>query len=1062
MRPTKKLIALFAIITIISFHSSAQSRQIKGVLREEIIVREGKLIVYLPDDIRPGDVISGTVVAEPGGRNEKEKSRNLESLQKYKLKIADNIILLSGLPRQSIKTGQIPLRTNFIILEEKYAAIFTKTIILNSSIADPGPLSTQTHALTEAPFRITGPFDGDASNTKCSIDRIPIEILAESPRQTVCNMPQTTSGSHTLTIVENGQTTKKDISTVNLDLSTGKLNLLKGEKTFVDVSISGLQNLPSDATLTVTNTTTGTVTMVGGETQVIPIPPSAVNQSGTFNKKFDLQSVKTGSFSLNVNLDLPEPGTNSKASNHPAALCNCFINEQSYLLPFQICQTLGGSLELPAINNNQPNQSEPGYNNPPIVLFPPPGAMNQQTGLITLQVNSQSNDLVAVIFSEKGISETQWTPIGTAANMGNTWQLNWTAPIGRDGEHIIRARFAGKNNTVNELLTRTYLQLTPASINPLKGERINLTDSSQQLINANLNVQQKAENLRRILEKLAGLRRKFEDLVQQIDKNKTMAEELVAIDKTLEQIPGIFTDSLKKLIDSIAKLKAALPPKPDPAALQQTADDAAQRAKDCEDRLNKLKQEKENAQKELDALNNEIENLLKQLDALHLGNNWVGGHGYNKDGSFWYGYVGDEKSNTNIQGESNNISNKLKDLKKQQNAAQKRVKALDAEIAEAQEDCDKLNKEKEKAEDAANKGNALAAAETQVDELCRQIKALMDALKKWCAAHPGVCNFNPELSGNPRNAAELEAYLSQLNDIIKKKKQKEADLEKTAEEKSNEAQGVANELNAAEAERKAAADDLAKAQKEAERLRAEREKQLEEERAKKRKQEEEERGKTTAPKPAPTLPQPINPSDKQIKFQALSMLRSLYQEYWIDKGPCDCTTKAIALANNTNTAAADVLGGIAIGVMFGPIESLPGLSLGAKLGIGALKAIGSALYGGESFTDELAKNLFDVIGGEIFPKLLESEITGNAANKFAGKGLEELMKEEGIRSTQWEGETTLRECGKVKGKTTMLFNPNTGWVTLLIKIDNCPLIVIKYKVNKDGVPISKPSVTKVQ
>lgn len=72
------------------------------------------------------------------------------------------------------------------------------------------------------------------------------------------------------------------------------------------------------------------------------------------------------------------------------------------------------------------------------------------------------------------------------------------------------------------------------------------------------------------------------------------------------------------------------------------------------------------------------------------------------------------------------------------------------------------------------------------------------------------------------------------------------------------------------------------------------------------------------------------------------------------------------------------------------------------------------------------------------------------------------MKAEGIRSTQWEGETTLRECGKVKGKTTMLFNPNTGWVTLLIKIDNCPLIVIKYKVNKDGVPITKPSVTKVQ
>ncbi|HQV07405.1 MAG TPA: hypothetical protein PKW62_11615, partial [Chitinophagaceae bacterium] len=57
----------------------------------------------------------------------------------------------------------------------------------------------------------------------------------------------------------------------------------------------------------------------------------------------------------------------------------------------------------------------------------------------------------------------------------------------------------------------------------------------------------------------------------------------------------------------------------------------------------------------------------------------------------------------------------------------------------------------------------------------------------------------------------------------------------------------------------------------------------------------------------------------------------------------------------------------------------------------------------------------------------------------------------------WEGETTLRNCGKVKGKTTTLFNANTGWVTMLIKIEGCPLVVVKYKVNKDGVPLSNPT-----
>ena len=363
-------------------------------------------------------------------------------------------------------------------------------------------------------------------------------------------------------------------------------------------------------------------------------------------------------------------------------------------------------------------------------------------------------------------------------------------------------------------------------------------------------MQQLEDNIRRIQEKLAGLRRKYEELIRQKEENETMAEELAAIDKTLEQIPGVFKDSLKKLTDSIAKLKAGLPPEPNPAELQKADDEAAQREKDCQDRLNKLKQEKENAQKELEALNNEIEDLLKQLDGLHLGNNWSGGHGYHKDGSFWYGYVGDERSNNNIQGESNKISNKVKGLKKPQNDAKKRLKALDAEIAEAEEECDKLGKEKEKAAEAAKKGNALAAAETQIEELCRQIQALMNALKKWCIAHPGVCQFNPELPGTPVNAAALENYLSQLDDILKKKQAKETELEKNANDKASEAQGVGKDIKAAESESKAAADELAKAQAAADKLRAEREKQLEEERAKSRNQQEGEKSGSKTPVPA--------------------------------------------------------------------------------------------------------------------------------------------------------------------------------------------------------------------
>ena len=95
---------------------------------------------------------------------------------------------------------------------------------------------------------------------------------------------------------------------------------------------------------------------------------------------------------------------------------------------------------------------------------------------------------------------------------------------------------------------------------------------------------------------------------------------------------------------------------------------------------------------------------------------------------------------------------------------------------------------------------------------------------------------------------------------------------------------------------------------------------------------------------------------------------------------------------------------------------------------------------------------------EIFPKLVGNQFVGNRVNDLAGKTLEEILEAEGVRTISWEGKVDMDDCGEVEGKTTMLINPNTGWVTILIKIEGCPLVVIKYMVNDDGVPTTKPTV----
>ena len=50
----------------------------------------GNIRVYLPDDMRAGDTIAGTVVAEPNGQTKEERARNRSALNQYEVMIANS------------------------------------------------------------------------------------------------------------------------------------------------------------------------------------------------------------------------------------------------------------------------------------------------------------------------------------------------------------------------------------------------------------------------------------------------------------------------------------------------------------------------------------------------------------------------------------------------------------------------------------------------------------------------------------------------------------------------------------------------------------------------------------------------------------------------------------------------------------------------------------------------------------------------------------------------------------------------------------------------------------
>jgi len=296
----------------------------KGLTTAVFNLQQGVIRVYLPDDIRPGDNISGRIVAEPVGKNAKQTRNNLAGLNNYSISIYNSKISVENvntpfrilIPPGKPKSCRVQLinAAGVITAEVTVPSIPEKELQTTSGSGCNIP----SHALTGSQLRITGPFDGDASNTKCMLDNKPMEILAESPRACVVSFPSTASGMHLLSSQENGQPAgTKMISGVDMTVSAGKLNLLKGEKTYIDVQVTGLGNLPDTARLTLINTTPDVITLANGNTIMVSIPPKPDSTMSTYTQRFTVQSIKTGTFTANVNLDLPDAQPTTTGSGTP-------------------------------------------------------------------------------------------------------------------------------------------------------------------------------------------------------------------------------------------------------------------------------------------------------------------------------------------------------------------------------------------------------------------------------------------------------------------------------------------------------------------------------------------------------------------------------------------------------------------------------------------------------------------------------------------------------------------------------------------------------------------------
>ncbi len=309
----KQYFSIFVFLLFLLTTSVTRAQKItqeKGLTTAVFTTPSGNIKVYLPDDIRQGDVISGRVLAEPEGRNEKQLARNLAELVKYSIVLNGEKFTVENAAKTIRFTvpADKPVQNSLNLLNVTNPV--QQLTIPAKPISEQKPVPAQCiipgHVVTGSPMTIPGPFDGNAANTQCSIGNQPATVLVESPRTCIVAFPANANGMQQTMVQENGQQPcSKTVSGVDMNVSAGKLNLTKGENTYIDVSITGLQNLQAPALLLLNNLTTDVVAMQPSNNITVPLVPDSVS-SGNFNRRFNVQSIRTGGFAVNVNLDFQD------------------------------------------------------------------------------------------------------------------------------------------------------------------------------------------------------------------------------------------------------------------------------------------------------------------------------------------------------------------------------------------------------------------------------------------------------------------------------------------------------------------------------------------------------------------------------------------------------------------------------------------------------------------------------------------------------------------------------------------------------------------------------------
>lgn len=324
--------AIFLLATVwvvLGLSSQPQAALAQQQVRTlQLATLTGEVIdVRVPDDIRPGDQITGSVVVpkDKEGKLSATLQGAVIEVRNEKTSVGDRIFTfavpagLSAIPLlikdkggRTIAETTAPVNVPTLPTPAPGHPTITAEDMPLPELPTPGTFGPMNYGQPDRPLTVNGNFDGNAQNTQVTVGGQPAEVIAESPRASFVQVPEDLlAGPTTIEVEESGVREEFPFQVVSLSLTADKTTLLRGESAAVNVTVTGLENL--------------NLTRDRFRVDLANLSPSTVRfretSGNVLTRNITPASARTGTFSYSTRVEGIEPGSYTLTATVTSSTC---------------------------------------------------------------------------------------------------------------------------------------------------------------------------------------------------------------------------------------------------------------------------------------------------------------------------------------------------------------------------------------------------------------------------------------------------------------------------------------------------------------------------------------------------------------------------------------------------------------------------------------------------------------------------------------------------------------------------------------------------------------------